>query len=1289
MSLSTIEQGLLPADVQVTKLFLASDVQEIKQELIAVKSLGSGTVEEWLKGLAPRGQARLNEYRKWEKWANAGSLQQVRRVTDPYSLNSATPSQPTTATAVSNQGKLHNTTYKYQSRRIKANVRRWLVDNHQAPAPIRRTLEEVAALKAARTAEIERRASLLDPPLLHNVLRHMVSFQAATQLITTLDDNAWDLLRPRLLAEKSEAEEIENRVSAQLRMLQGQDDKNSHLEATLATTKEAKDAVDRNWEEVQAPLRAQIVRYIDEFIRDSWDKGKKVKQDNCSRFAAEALIHVRKRFYAQVAKEADAAKTAGREPATDPPDGPFLRKLTLDNMRWIFDTKIKPLTAPFRKEIFFCNTCTAKPFGFEGVVQHYAAKHTDKLSSGNIVVHWRAEWPEEPPFNPEGRMKVVYPVPRPAPYAPGTVPPPAYPFNSYAPPPGSGVPPAGQPFAPGPSYGGPPYAEQYGYQHPGHAPNHIYPPPTTPGLPSQSYAPPQPGWNPYQTASTPPQAVGYQPPMSAPGPVPAAAAVPGPYNYGPAGYPGAGNGGYPPSQAPYTVQLDDIVRNSREIWNTTANMRDLPGSVRVFVTISHVAKRFVARFSQTPTLAIFQDGLSNHKDMRPVRNINGLACKACKLGLGNAPYIQKDRDSFSLPQLVNHFQSKHVEEMLKEAPNAPPLDWTNDMILLPPPAVLAKLPSSVGSDAAKYRLLSEVFPEVFGLASAAPAVPFYGQHPSQPAPYTHHSQYGSSAPPPTVGSQEQLYHHQQDPHQTQGQQATDGHHSYQPRPDYAQGHQQTSYFPPPPQDLAYQPDQVPPNPAVASVAEYDTPQREENSSRSSQGSRQRPQQNAKWNRKERKRHPQKGHGGQTQRGPKEEEPKLPEEEKAREEEMRAMWANDRAVTARVFRNSEQSSASKPTHGQSELPAKESRGESQQEPRGPTSRKDDQPSQEGPSLLDALEMHLDQGRKLAAQTQAPPRDRIAAGYVNSSQQRATVAPEAVRRPAERYPTLSNRRAVSPVGSYIDRAIEENPRPPAPASGQHGDQFHQGPVPSRPAPDEVMYEPRDQLPPAHYHEAPPARGPDAHQSYDRGYRQDEQGVYERAAPQERLRQDYRHRSAYPEELIPPPPRGPPTGQLYEIVEVIDTQGSYFIRRPIGRVPPQEQVYYDYPYEPAPPRERQMPIGTGRGGPELYPPRPAGQDGYPRPPLQPAGDDGYARPSAHQAPLAQPQRDQYPLPLTSARTWTSDYPPHRNQRQPTARPEAPTRGGYEEEEYDPRYPAGSPPGQAEYQRRQVRYE
>jgi hypothetical protein len=104
VSSSIIEQGLLPANVQVTKIFLASDVHEVKQEFISVKTLGSGTMEEWLKGLKPRGQVRLNECRKWEKWANLGFLQQVRQVTDPYMANDTTAPGAAATKAVSKTG---------------------------------------------------------------------------------------------------------------------------------------------------------------------------------------------------------------------------------------------------------------------------------------------------------------------------------------------------------------------------------------------------------------------------------------------------------------------------------------------------------------------------------------------------------------------------------------------------------------------------------------------------------------------------------------------------------------------------------------------------------------------------------------------------------------------------------------------------------------------------------------------------------------------------------------------------------------------------------------------------------------------------------------------------------------------------------------------------------------------------------------------------------------------------------------------------------------------------------
>ncbi|KAB5551174.1 hypothetical protein GE09DRAFT_1222980 [Coniochaeta sp. 2T2.1] len=1320
VSLSTIEQGQLPPSVQATKLFLASDVQEIKQEFISVKTLGSGTVEEWLKGLEARGQERINEFRKWEKWANTGALKQVQRVTDPYaSSNGPNAGVPASAATPARTA-----------------------DQQRTPPAARqeRTLQEVAGLKAARRAEIERRASLLSPPLTPNVLRHMVSFQAAIQLITPLDDSTWKLLMPRLLAERSDAEKTENQVSAEIRSMQGQD-RPSHIEATLATTKEAKDAVDKEWEEVQAPLRARIVRYVDEIIRNSWDKGKKVKADNCTKFAADALIHIRKRFYAHVAKEAKAAIAAGIQPVVDPPEGPFTQKLTLENMRWIFDTKIKPITFPLRKEVFFCNGCAAKPFGFEGVIQHYAAKHTDKLSLGNIVVHWRAEWPEEPPFNPEGRSKVVFSTLDQA--APPSVSAslPQHPYSSFAPPPS--ITSTGTLFPPGPgptpAYGAQPYGEQqYPYQYPGYPPNPSYGPPAQ-GHPPQSYAPP-PGWPPYQNGPapngpyppnpTPPQVGGYQPPM-APGsaPVPPPAATPGPYNYGAAGYPVSAPSGapaFPATQAPYTVQLDDIVRNSREIWNTIYNVNPIPGSVRAFVTIHHIVKRFRSRFSQTPSLAIFQDGLSNHKDMRPVRNVNSLMCKACKLGLGNAAYVQEDRASFSLPQLVNHFQSKHVETMQKEAPHLPPLDWTVDMIMLPPPDVLAQLPTTVRLEGFKYKLFSEALPEAFGQAPAAPVPSYYGQppqqqhpqqHPQQPATYQPQPQYPVPAPPPAVEDHPQYYPQQQGPPQTQGQPGVEVQASYQPPNNYSQTPTMNSYLPTtapaqvPTSAPAYQQQHTPANPMPSTVADNGASRRNDDSNHSSQS--QPPHYQAKKPKRKEKKKQAYAWKRQSDSGPgskktKDEEPKLPDEEKAREEEMRAMWANDRAATARVLGGpaaAKQNEAATKDQGQPQVAAKPAKAERRET--GPP--QNDGVRKEEPSLLDALEMHLHQGHRPATQSHQPARSQPGPARVRASDARPAVASEPTRRPAEHHPgpsTTQGNRPLSPLAPYHQRAREEasQPQQRAPDQRPYDQPYPQQPAPSRHAPDEQRYDPRDQPPPGpQYRDAPPPVHRSDEPPYDRAYRPETEVMYERAPPSQEkgLAHDYGPRSSFPEDLLPPPPRGAPTGQLYEIVEYIDEQGSYFVRRPIDRVPQPEPVYYDYPYEPERPRERPPPVGADRGGPDPYAPRPAAEESYSRPP-HPRGDEDYGRPppQQHQAPPPPPQGqyrgDDYaqPGPAAGPRAWDNDYaPPQQYQQRPVERqPEPVARGGYEEE-YDPRHPAAPPPGQPaeapKYQRRQVRYD
>jgi len=677
-SAAAFEQSQLSADVQVTKLFSKSDVQALQEEFLQVRDMGQGTVAEWLKGLPGRCSDLQHDASKWEKWESSGGTTRMCSLLYPgYERRSPAPLPQKLSAGASVVSSLTQ-------------------GRHE------RTAGEAVELKAARKAEIERRALLLEPPLTADVLRHIPSFQAAIHLVTQLDDDAWERLKPRLLAQRADAERAweseriaEGRVNNEIQEQQP-------VETTLAAEKEARDRIDKNWEEVQAPLRAKIAGYADEAVQENRGKDRKVTRENCSRFAVDSLLSIRRRFYAEEAKSAAVARAAGQTPPVDPPEGPWTQKLTLENMKWIFDTKIKPHTEPLRKDLFYCNGCEGnfKPFGLEGVIQHYAAKHTSILSLGSIVVHWRAEWPEHPPFSatPRPAKAVSHPQGTGPFAASGVAPLPA----SYNYPPAGTVPLPAPPIYP-PLMG-------YGYTPPTYNDYNQQPPP--PPLPYQQQLTtpphflPQPGYEQHPPYVTPPAAyLAYQPP-TAPYPPPVSErgqshmppqGVPYDYHYGP--YPTHhGSGSYAPPQAStypdlYPSKVEDIAHNSREVWRLLGDIRDLPGSAKVLVTIHHLVKRFQSRFYETPPLSMFIDGLSNNKEMRPVRNVNGLICKACHLGLGNAASVEQERKDFSLPQLANHFQSKHVEPMQRMPAAFTPLDWVTDMVFVSDLAVSASLAS--------------------------------------------------------------------------------------------------------------------------------------------------------------------------------------------------------------------------------------------------------------------------------------------------------------------------------------------------------------------------------------------------------------------------------------------------------------------------------------------------------------------------------------------------------------------------------------------------------------------
>lgn len=681
---------------------------------------------------------------------------------------------------------------------------------HQARAE--RSIHDANEAKAARRAEIERRCMDLDPPLKPSVLHLMESFQASIQISTGLTDQAWQVLKPRLLAQRDEAERREHEKFQQSQILTAKFEERRQQEAQLKDTKER---LEREWEEIQAPVRDRLALYADEFINSKWRRGKSITKDTSPKFAADVLIHVRERFYDYVASEDAAARAAGELIRVDPPNGPPSRKLILENMKWLFDSRIKPLTERFQKELFLCNDCEGnfKFYGFEGVIQHYAAKHTATLSMGSVVVYWRAEWPEHPPFHPNPTaaktQHYLIPTPMPAPMQGqyGRVPQIAQaPYgNGYGP-----TTDAGPQYAPRPynysHYSPAPYRPGY-LGHTGEGP--FQPPPThfpysqggqesaayqPPGLYASGFSAPENRGsgiaNGHSRYTGPPYA---QPPQgyvssSYPNrtysglqqnqsmeylgndvvyPIhtqePASVAVgaptfiprPLPQQRGPDDSVRTG-----PNRMHdlYQLQLDEMAQQARDIWFGTSGIKDIPSSVRISVVIHHVVARFEEKYTNAPSLAMFIDGLEHKPLMKPIRGLNGLACKTCvttgnpsgAIAHSHPQLLGGERKLYTLPHLLNHFRISHVERtrpiiIPQNGIESLPLDWKHDMIELPRDSVIAELTYAPGMDDSKLQLIAWAFPSAFplpltriGAGGNTGPVPVYRedplQQPNSPAP---------------------------------------------------------------------------------------------------------------------------------------------------------------------------------------------------------------------------------------------------------------------------------------------------------------------------------------------------------------------------------------------------------------------------------------------------------------------------------------------------------------------------------------------------------------------------
>ena len=261
-----------------------------------------------------------------------------------------------------------------------------------------RNFQEIDRLKSNRRAEIRRRCLELDPPIQLSTLDFMDAFNAAVQIARPLNENDWEVLKSRLLAQRDEAEQKERQMGAAAHSSQLQTEERQKFEEQR---RQAQETADKIWNEIQKPSRDKAREYAEEYIKANWADGRAVNKMSSGRFAADVLMHVRRRYFETIGQE-DTLLVS--QSMTIPHDSPIheIRRLKLEDMKSVYEETIRPRIDRFGREIFLCNTCetTAKRFTFDAVIQHFAAKHTSALSHGNTVVYWRADWPAEPPFHP-------------------------------------------------------------------------------------------------------------------------------------------------------------------------------------------------------------------------------------------------------------------------------------------------------------------------------------------------------------------------------------------------------------------------------------------------------------------------------------------------------------------------------------------------------------------------------------------------------------------------------------------------------------------------------------------------------------------------------------------------------------------------------------------------------------------------------------------------------------------------------------------------------------------------
>ncbi|KAI5816622.1 hypothetical protein BZA77DRAFT_58241 [Pyronema omphalodes] len=344
-------------NIGLTRLYWINDLESTREEYEQAKEMSAA--DEWLKGLDKERNLQLQEIERIEKW----------EASRPAHFNP------------------EHTEFLQSMPMLSRGSSVTVVGDGTSMDELEEYLKQE---RTPRQKEIIDRCQKLEPPLPLNILVQLPIFRGSTGDGAPLDDEGWNKLRAKLFQEWQELKENRRRQQSSGT---GPNLRNESDYERSANGNFARSALNqRVWESSESFVqsnRNKLAEHAEEIIRKY--EGK-ITSETVPEFAAHVLRHCRKAFLAD--------ETTRR------------KRLTLEDMKFIYDFKLKPIAFSLRNEMFLCNGCPTNPrwWEFQSLVQHFTAKHTYNPRGRAAKVNWRADWPEIGPFraNPE---KVILETP--------------------------------------------------------------------------------------------------------------------------------------------------------------------------------------------------------------------------------------------------------------------------------------------------------------------------------------------------------------------------------------------------------------------------------------------------------------------------------------------------------------------------------------------------------------------------------------------------------------------------------------------------------------------------------------------------------------------------------------------------------------------------------------------------------------------------------------------------------------------------------------------------------------